>query len=314
MVTPLPNFLILGAQKSGTTALYQYLKQHPDIFMPELKKEPNFLAFDGRSPEYFEPDGSPSPINWVAVTSLDEYVGLFDGWRGEKRVGEASTQYLYLAESVIGIQHRVPDAKLLAILRNPVDRAYSAFLHAVRDGREPELDFERALGLEADRIEQRCGFIFRYRDMGLYSQQLKRYFEAFERNRIRVLIYDDFARDPVATLREIFSFLEVDPDFTPNLRRRPNQSGVPRSRFLHSVVSAKGVLRWLWRGVPRSTKRFLPRAYFKRAVGDVLHRNLTKPSLTSEIRARLTEDFRPDVLALERLLERNLSMWLIDGG
>ncbi len=121
----MPNFLIVGAMKCGTTALYYYLEQHPQIFMSPVK-EPNFFCFEGR-------EGLDSGNS---ITDIAAYRGLFRGVSSERAIGEASHCYLYEPRAVERIKHYTPDARLIAILRSPIERAYSHFLHAVRNGTE----------------------------------------------------------------------------------------------------------------------------------------------------------------------------------
>src|SRR5918997_438225 len=164
----MPNFLIIGAMKSGTTALYYYLEQHPEIYMSPVK-EPNFFSSQ-------EQENAAD-----AVTHIGTYQHLFRGVSGQKAIGEAPHSYLYEPGAAAEIRRYSPDAKLIAILRNPIDRAHSHFLHMVRSGTEPLDDFARALqedvvGIHKERIFQD------YIGRGLYYDQLKRYFNAFSRD------------------------------------------------------------------------------------------------------------------------------------
>ncbi len=150
----LPNFLVIGATKSGTTSLYTYLKQHPEVYMP--MKEPNFFALEGREPPFFRgPEGWKEPSQ-KRITDLEGYRTLFAGASGEKAMGEVSPLYLYAPQAAYRIRRYVPEAKLVAILRNPVERAYSAYMHLVREDREP-LGFAEALKEEERRIQSNWG-------------------------------------------------------------------------------------------------------------------------------------------------------------
>lgn len=129
----LPNFLVIGAHKAGTTALYNYLKQHPQVYMSPAK-EPRFFALEGKNLKFLGPKKDPG--NRCRFTTLEAYRELFQGVSSEVAIGEASTLYLYSQEAPKRIQHYIPDAKLIAILRNPIKRAYSNFVHAMQDDRE----------------------------------------------------------------------------------------------------------------------------------------------------------------------------------
>src|SRR5215203_3559900 len=169
----MPNFLIIGAMKSGTTALYYYLEQHPEIYMSPVK-EPNF----------FSSQGQQNAVD--AVTNIGAYQHLFKGASDEKAIGEASHSYLYEPGAATAIRRYIPEAKLIAILRNPIERAYSHFLHMVRSGTEPLDDFTQALqekeavGVHKERTFQD------YIGRGLYYEQLRRYFGTFPREQVKV--------------------------------------------------------------------------------------------------------------------------------
>ncbi len=218
----LPDFLVIGAAKSGTTALYDYLRQHPRVAMSELK-ETNFFALEGGRPAYRGP-GDDETINRLSITDLDAYCALFEGIAGEHAAGEASPLYLYDPRVPDRIRGCVPHVKLVAVLRHPVHRAYSAFLHARRDGREPLGDFGEALRAERARIRGGWEHLWHYRAMGFYGRQLERYLEIFPAERIHVLLYDDFVADPVGALQGCFRFLGVDDSFVPDTSMRPNVS------------------------------------------------------------------------------------------
>jgi sulfotransferase family protein len=216
----LPNFIILGAAKAGTTALYHYLRQHPRIYLSPLK-ETNFFALEGETLRFCGP-GDHDYVNCLSITTLEGYQAQFDGVAGETAIGEASPLYLYSPKAVERIRHYVPDARLIAFVRDPVDRAFSAFLHLVRDNREPYREFRDGLAAEEERIRAGWEHIWHYKRMGLYHEQLRRYYDAFPAERIRVFLYKDLRREPRRTLEEIFRFLEVDPDFVPDTRERYN--------------------------------------------------------------------------------------------
>ena len=224
----LPNFIILGAAKAGTTALYHYLIQHPEIGM-SLVKETNYLALKDE-PLDFRGPGDAESINHFSVTAEAEWHDQFAHCRGKKAVGEAAPLYLYSPRAVAEIKATVPDAKLIAILRNPVERAYSAFLHLIRDQRETTPDFLEGLRLEPERIADHWEHIWHYVAMGKYAEQIARYHEAFPRHQLKVYIYRDFRKDPDAILEDIFRFLDVDPTIKVDQSVRYNVSIHPERR------------------------------------------------------------------------------------
>jgi hypothetical protein len=230
--------------------------------------------------------------------------------RGEKAVGEASPMYLYVPGTAERIRGYVPEAKMVAILRNPVDRAYSNYLHMVRDQREPLPTFEEALEAEQQRIEDRWYVSWHYKQMGFYHEQLRRYLDIFEREQFRIYLYENFEEDAIGVLQDIFRFLGVDDSFVPDVSQRYNESGVHKSgllRSLHTYLLKPGPLKSLLK--PLVPTRFRRKAV-SRVVSGIRERNLVKPPFPPEVRARLVEDYREDILKLQVLLGRDLSNWL----
>ena len=294
----LPNFIILGAQKAGTTSLYQYLKQHPEIYMSPVK-EPKFFNED------FE-DGNRGESNSGSlrgVSSVEEYQALFDGVTDEKAVGEASPSYLYLPEAPARIQRYVPEAKLIAILRDPAERAYSSYLHQVRAGREP-LDFLGAIRDEERRVREGWHYRYHYRGRSLYHDQLTRYEAVFGPDRLRIHLYEDLREDPVSVSQSIFRFLGVDDSFAPDTSLRHNVSGMPKSRALLTLLGKPNPLK-------TALRPFVPERLRERIFVNLKTRNLSEaPPMPEEARVELTEAYREDVLKLQDLIGRDLSGWL----
>ncbi|NOT28711.1 MAG: sulfotransferase [Acidobacteria bacterium] len=319
----LPNFLLIGAAKAGSTSIHEYLKQHPQIFM-SARKEPNYFAFRGGVPVFRGPDEGAAPRAYEglehrlrvakyaeSITTDKEYLALFEDSNGQPARGESSVSNLYFPEAAPRIRETLDDVKLIAIFRNPVDRAFSKFCQFRRDGLEPLSDFGEAVDAEADRVRDGWSPTWYYIARGMYHEQLTRYTDRFPRDRMLLLLYDDFEVDPRATLRRIFGFLGVDDEFVPDLTERHNVSKrteyAPRSRQLH---------RWL--GNPKLTggsgsrKRGIV-ARLRRAVADANTRELPSRHpgpLAPALRERLVEVFRQDVQSLGRLLGRDLSAWL----
>jgi hypothetical protein len=298
----MPSFLIIGAAKSGTSALYEYLKQHPEIYMSP-QKETNFFAFEGQKPEFRAPDNLTVPINQRSITCLDKYKEQFQGVSTELAVGEASTIYLYHQNAPFRIRHHVPDSKLIAILRNPVDRAFSSFLHLVRDGRETIPNFAQALCEESQRIENNWAPLYRYTDMGFYYVQLSRYFESFDGSQIRIYLYEDLVSDPISLLKDIFAFLGVSNQFVPDMSIKYNASGIPINKTINSIINGQNSLRSLLKVV-------LPTKLSKRVRWRINAKNLFKPQMSYEVRSHLISLFKEDFQKLEALIERDLSHWL----
>jgi hypothetical protein len=302
-MTPLPpTFLVIGAYKAGTTSVHHYLQQHREVYVPR-RKEPNYFAFG----DVAVPVGAPStavlaphPAAASSVTRREDYVRLFDGVRGERAVGEVSPEYLVNERACEAIAAELPDARLVAVLRNPVERAFSDYLMYRRDGVEREADFGRALDQQEARRRRRepTGW---YVETGFYGRQLARYLDAFPPEQVDVHLFEDLARDPQGTMAAIFTFLGVEPVALQSVDQY-NASGVPRNPVLAAVLRAR---RWV--GPP--VKRVLPER-LRPAIERFVQRGLDRPTLAPEHRARLVDTYGDDVRLLERLTGRDLSPWL----
>lgn len=298
----MPNFMIIGAAKAGTSALYRYIKQHPDVYMSP-KKEPHFFSFDAQS-KYTKGPGDTIPL---AITDPEAYEALFDGVTSEVAIGEASPTYLYVSGAAERIAAKLPDVKMVAILRQPVDRAYSAFMHVVRDGRESLRDFSVALEAEYQRIAAGWGPIWHYIQGGFYHTQLMRFYDRFSSNQIKVLLYDDFRDNPVGVVRDVFSFIQVDPDFVPDMSAKPNVSGIPKSSLAQKLMYLLFIKRNPIKKIARLT---LPESVRWRFTTTVRNRNLRRVPLPPKLRRDLTNRYyKSEIEKLEVLLNRNLRAW-----
>ncbi len=291
-----PDFFIVGAPKCGTTAMTQYLRQHPDIYMPR-KKELHFFGSDLES-AWFTRDE-------------DAYLGWFTAVAAEKRVGEASVWYLYSQKAAVEIHAFAPHAQIIIMLRNPVDMLYSQHSQFLYNGNEDIPDFMAALAAEPDRKQGRrippqahlVEGLF-YRETARYTEQVKRYFDTFGRENVHIIIFDDFKADTAQVYRETLRFLGVDDTFFPELTV-VNPGKTVRSRRMENVLRnlPLPVLR-LSRLVPASLRRSLF-AGLKRANMRVQPR----PPLNPADRRRLQDEFAPEIEALSALLGRDLTHW-----
>ena len=254
----LPNFFIVGAGKAGTTSLYSYLRQHPQIYMSPVK-EPSHFATEIRVEAFSEPlrrhnelqsrelakvlnDGEAcQPTGWI-VSDWEEYVRLFRGVNGETAIGEASAAYLWSATAAANIRARIPHAKIIMILRDPAERAFSQYLHQVSVGltaatfREHVKLCERAHGKGG-----RLSVVYPFLEIGLYYWQVKRYLDLFPRERIRIYWYEEAWRQPAKMMVDVFDFLEVDPEFQPDLSERSLERRAPRLMGLHHFLKRSGL-------------------------------------------------------------------------
>lgn len=295
-----PNFLIIGAAKAGTTSLYHYLGQHPEIFMSPVK-EPRYFALAGHPLDFRGP--GDERLREKTTTTLDAYLQLFAGVRDEPAVGEASVLYIHHPTAADAIASHVPEARIIAVLRNPVDRAHSAFLYHLRDGYEPLAEFDDALAAEPERIAAGWYYGWHYRSQGFYHRNLARYYDRFDPTRVRVYLHEDLDRDPHGVLSDIFGFLDVDEGFRPDVSTRHNPSGRPRSHRAQRLLTRRHPLK-------EAVKSVIPEQWGHKLIAAVQPVNLVRPPVRAETRARLVEGYAEDIRQLERLIGRDLSRWL----
>jgi hypothetical protein len=292
----LPNFLIIGAPRSGTTTIFESLQQHPEIFLSPLK-EPMFFILEGEKELY------PGPLSPIGPRDLDAYRSLFDGVTHEKAVGEASTLYLVSPKAPIRIKKYIPEAKFIAIFRNPVDRAYSHFLLNRLAGTETIADLEEAMDAEEERIRQGWFHFWSYRGVGYYGKHIERYFASFDRERFKFFLFEDLIASPAELFSDIFRFLGVDETFCIRPREKYNPSGVPRSQIIHDFLSQPNFIK-------NQLKLILPEKTQYNLLTRFMNRNLAKPALRMEVRSRILAIYREDILKTQDLIGRDLSSWL----
>ncbi len=294
--TTLPNFLIIGAAKAGTTALHEYLQQHPQIYMTPTK-ETNFFAFEGEEIN-FQGIGDEL-LKDFSITDLSTYQEQFAGVTTEKAIGETCPSYLYYPQAATRIKQYIPDARLIVILRNPVTRAYANFLHTIRDDREPHKDFALALQDEPNRIANNWEWFWHYIQVGFYGKQLKHYYEIFPSSQIKIYLYEDLKNNAIATLQDIFCWLEVDDTFVPDMALRPNKSGMPKNKLLHEILTK-----------PNPIKTIVKPLFPAKLRQKIQHQNLNTPQISQEVRQQLLDLYRADILQCQDLINRDLSAWL----
>lgn len=293
----MPNFLIIGAAKGGTTALHTYLQQHPQIYMTPTK-ETNFFAFEGEKID-FQGVGDGA-LKDFSITDISNYQEQFAGVTEEIAIGEACPSYLYYPQAAKRIKTYIPDVRLIVILRHPVERAYANFLHTIRDDRETHTDFALALQDEEKRIAANWEWFWHYIQVGFYGQQLQYYYKNFAPSQIKVYLYEDLKENATALLQDIFSWLEVDPNFVPDMAVRPNKSGMPKNQLLHQILTK-----------PNPLKTFLKPLFPAQLRQKIQHRNLNTPPISQEVKQYLLSLYYTDILRCQDLIQRDLSPWLV---
>jgi hypothetical protein len=303
-----PDVFIIGAAKSGTTSVYEWLKAHPDVYMSPSKE-----------PRYFAPDlyaGHPHDFRY----GVDEqrYLELFSGATTEKRLGEATPRYIYSTEAPGLIRDFQPDARIIALLRNPVEMIYSLHNQRVSEGVEDIVEFEDALAAEEERRAGRRGvpplvspLLTMYRDQGRFGQQLTRWMGVFGRERMHVILFEDLANEPAEAYARLLEFLDVDRTFRPESFAAHNLSWKPRSTRLRRVTQARPA-KWLaYQAMPRlmgeGAARRLTRAF---RYSPIYRRPKARAPLSAELRRRLEDEFAPDVQLVSEILGRDLlKLW-----
>ncbi|MBM4055119.1 MAG: sulfotransferase domain-containing protein [Planctomycetes bacterium] len=298
----LPNFLIVGAAKSGTTSLYYYLKQHPEIYLPKIKECKFFSHMTG---DYKGP-GDEEDLNKQIIKTLDDYKLLFANTTDEKAIGDISPDYLYyFHESIKNIKSILGNnVKILIILRNPIERAYSKYLHNVREGFET-LSFEEALKEENVRKNNNWGWGWYLVESGLYFNQIKTYMDNF--SQVQVLFYEDLLKNTLDLMKRIFLFLEIDPNFIPNIEVKFNASGKPKNKFINNMLVRPSFPKTILKGL---TKPFLSDDKRRELKESLRAKNTEKISMEEDTRAYLRDVFKEDVLKLQALINKDLSYWL----
>jgi Sulfotransferase family len=309
----LPDFFLVGHGKSGTTAMYEMLRRHPQVYMPDFK-EPGFFAdeLSVRTPP--RPEGTPRTIA--------EYAACFDAAEPGQLVGEATALYLWSQTAAARIAQARPEARIIAVLREPAEFLRSLHLQFVQTYIESEDDFAKAMALESQRREGReiprytyWPLLLNYSEHVRYVEQLNRYRAVFPSEQMKVMIYDDFRADNEATIRELLRFLEVD-ESVPVHTVEANPTVVPRSQTLNELVHAVGVGRGpVSRTIKGAIKAVTP-AGPRRAAFHGVKRALVfgdPPAADEELLDELRVRFKGEVEAASEYLERDLvALWGYD--
>lgn len=307
-----PDLFIIGAPRSGTTSLYEYLRAHPEVFMSPIKE-----------PTYFCPDLPPNAAGRLPRYGVDHegYLELFAGATDAKRAGEASVRYLSSVEAPRLIAEFEPRPYVVASLRNPVDMVHSLHAHHVAGGSEDIDDFAEAIAAEDDRragrrIPPRSNAVLSvYTDRARYGEQLERWFAAIERSRFHVMIFEDFLRQPQVEYRALLEFLEVDADHRPEAFAAFNARHAARSRLLRRMLNGR-LPQWVvWQAMPRLIGQNRTRGLARSFRHSRAHRQAAERApIAPELRRRLEDLFEDDVRRLGELLGRDMLGYWFERG
>lgn len=299
----LPNFVVIGASRSGTTSLHDYLGQHPDVYVTP-RKSPNYFVSADPQPERENAHLRAMARQWIA--SREDYEAQFSGVSGECAVGDVSPVYMQSVHSAGRIRDMLAaSTKIIAILRDPADRAYAHYLGRRRDGLETGEDF----GVIVDReltnpLDEEIAF-GSYVGCSRYHHFLRPYFDLFPAPSIRVYLFEQLRDDPAALLRDLFAFLEVDPSFTVDTSFSHNRSGTIASPLLRSLWTGSV-------GVRTMLRPYLP-GRLRHAARPLLARQVHKPVMDDVTHRKIVNALREDGERLQHLLNMELGHWYAAG-
>lgn len=306
----LPDFFVVGAARSGTTSLHYYLKQHPDIFMPEVK-EIGFFLFLNTPVELIRMVEKKRSLRLVYI--FNDYIRHFEKALDTQMIGEANPGYLYtyaykdtIKNIKIVYRENYKNLKIIIILRNPADRAWSHFMLERRDRREPIEDFKEALKPEVynKRLEDNKGFPVGLCDhigFGMYYEQVDAYMKEFQD--VKIFLYDDLCKDALKVVKEIYSFLGVSAGFTPNIKKRYNISGESKVKLLNTFVTHNYMMKDF-------LKSFVSFKMREIITNTIFGKNTQRKEMPEDIRRELIKLYENDIIKLQKLIKRDLSSWL----
>lgn len=299
-----PDFFLIGAPKAGTSALHRALQAHPQLFLSKVKEPKYYMCGDSPPPAYKGPGDAHSNQEWI--WQRERYLDLFAARPPGALAGESTPFYLYNRDARRRIAADRPDALLIAVLRDPVDRAYSNWMHLWMDGLEPESDILRAVAEEGRRLNRGWAPFWHYRGLGMYGRQVADLFDHFPREQVLLLRYRELVDDPAAVVAKVTEFLGVDPleaADIPSDNSRPFVRDGVRTRTLGTVIR-----------LGAKAGQFAPPQVWRKASRPLITRLHTggdsnRPALSVDQRAQLLEPFLPDIELLERVTGEDFSDW-----
>jgi hypothetical protein len=311
----LPTFLIVGAVKAGTTSLHEYLQQHPEVYMSPIK-ETNFFSDGDMLFNHFNKDyrqdisinvdeylkgPMDKKVHIAHVRTWEQYCKLFKNVKNEKAIGEVSNSYLYSPSAPQAIKSLLPGSLIIMILRNPVERLFSQFLMNLRLGKITGDNLLNEIENDEAKPVKGWGASHLYLEVGLYYEQVKRYYDTFPANQIHVILFDDFKKDLRGVMRELFQFIHVNSDFEIDTSQKYNEAGMPRFGNLNYWLTQTGIYTL--------SKKLIPEN-FKQSVKNLFYSKENVPKLSTTEKKWLISYYQDDVKKLSQLINKDLSMWL----
>ncbi len=295
-----PDFFIVGAPKCGTTSMYKYLSEHPQIFMSQ-NKEPHYFGKDLlKTPNYF-------------IDNKNEYLNLFNYAKPNQKIGEASTYYLYSRSAPYEIKDFNPNAKIIIMLRNPIDLIHSLHSQFVYSGNEYESNFEKAINLESERIKGKyipknidiIDKIFYTKYINRLPSQIKKYIDIFGKNNVLIILFDEFKNDPHSSYIKILRLLNIDKNFTP----------------IYKIYNKSKIVKYKW--IRNLIKRFhidlekIRKLFFKKPIGiikfinNINSKKIIRKPISKKYKLKLYHQFHPIIIDIENILKIKLTNWKI---
>ncbi len=301
----LPDFLIVGAAKSGTTSLHYYLKQHPQVFMPKVK-ELCFFAYLG-DPQTAIPSWLKEEWH-LSFDNIYDYARHFEGASNSQIIGEASPPYLCTyKKTILNIKkvygEKAGEIKIIMILRNPIERAWSQFVMNKRDGSEPLNEFTETIREDVvrKRLDNNWGPSFDYVGVGMYYNQVIAYLNEFPK--VKIFLYEELCKDIGRVVKEIFRFLDVDESYVPDTGKKYNVSGDADSKLLDYLLAKKNPVKSI-------LKLFLPYHLRSKIKYQIFEMILNKRPMPDEVKKTLLNIYEKDIVRLGGLIQKDISTWL----
>ncbi|MGS2725684.1 sulfotransferase family protein [Psychroserpens sp. BH13MA-6] len=294
-----PNFFIVGAAKAGTTSLYHYLSQHEEVFCPNVK-EPNYYAsVSAEKASVYEEPKAGNFYHRKVINNYNTYLSLYEDAKKEPILLDSSPSYLWDKNAAAHIYKDNPKAKILIVLRNPVERAFSHYLMDVRSGIQAEMDFKKALEKDCKHQPYTWGNAHLYVGLGLYHDQVKRYLDMFGPSQVKVMIYEDLFSNLESGLKDILNFIEVDTNVDINIHQAHNTFFMPKNKIYRKLIQYKSHLKVYSNRLPENVKKRLKKSMFE---------DSTKPSLSQETYEAIFKYFNEDHLKTKQLLLKEFQL------
>lgn len=282
-----PNFFIVGAMRAGTTSLYEYLKKSKFVYLPSIKE-----------PNYFTSFVDPKLLLTKPIRDEKKYLELFKNVKNEKAIGDSSPTYLWDPKSAEMIYKKIPNAKIIIILRNPIERAFSHYLMLFGRGMT-KLSFEQVIIESKDIADD--DFSGRVINGGFYSKQIKRYLDIFPKNQIKIIIFEEFANNTKKAVQDILDFLEVEDSPPESVNTIYNQYTEPRGGISSSIMRSNKIKKF--------GKKILPTSLGQSMMNDVLGKKVEKPKLSDKLSKILENIYREEIIEIEKILDID-TQWL----